>query len=201
MASGEILKSQGSCTQVLTAIQNTSLSPSYYVLPLAGCDIVLGIQWLRGLGPITWDFSSLSMKFLWEGMGVHLKGLQLRASTFTNEGDKGLVSAFHKGKGLLLQLIVMQSEGPKESRCPAITELMEQFDRVFQEPLGLPPTRSHDHKIVLKEGTNPISTRPYRYPHYQKAEIEKIVTKLLTNGVIRPSCSPFFISSSVSKET
>ncbi|KAF5477262.1 hypothetical protein F2P56_003913 [Juglans regia] len=41
------------------------------------------------------------------------------------------------------------------------------------------------------EGTSPISTRPYRYPYYQKTEIEKIVADLLKTGVIRPSSSPF----------
>ena len=42
------------------------------------------------------------------------------------------------------------------------------------------------------EGTAPICQRPYRYPHFQKSEIEKIVTDLLEVGSIRPSQSPFF---------
>jgi hypothetical protein len=33
--------------------------------------------------------------------------------------------------------------------------------------------------------------RPYRYPYFQKEEIEKIVAELLLSGVIRPSQSPF----------
>lgn len=62
---------------------------------------------------------------------------------------------------------------------------------VFEEPKGLPPTRTHDHKIVLKEGIPPVSVRPYRYPFVQKTEIEKIVRELLEAGVIRSSQSPF----------
>jgi hypothetical protein len=34
-----------------------------FILPLAGCDVVLGIQWLRTLGPILWDFTKLQMEF------------------------------------------------------------------------------------------------------------------------------------------
>jgi hypothetical protein len=62
---------------------------------------------------------------------------------------------------------------------------------VFEEPKGLPPIRSHDHQIVLKEGSQPISVRPYRYPHFRKGKIEKIMKDLLELGAIRPSQSPF----------
>jgi len=43
----------------------------------------------------------------------------------------------------------------------------------------------------LKEGTSPISVRPYRYPYYQKSEIEKLIKELLVMGTIRPNQSPF----------
>jgi len=45
------------------------------VLPLAGCDIVLGIQWLRVLGPILWDFQQLTMKFQYGHADCMLQGL------------------------------------------------------------------------------------------------------------------------------
>nr|KYP37263.1 Transposon Ty3-I Gag-Pol polyprotein [Cajanus cajan] len=48
-----------------------------------------------------------------------------------------------------------------------------------------------DHKIPIKAGTDPISVRPYRYPHIQKNEIEKQVTEMLSTGVIRSSNSPY----------
>lgn len=43
----------------------------------------------------------------------------------------------------------------------------------------------------MKEGATLVLVRPYRYPHYQKSAIEKIVQELLKSGVIRPSQSPF----------
>jgi hypothetical protein len=61
----------------------------------------------------------------------------------------------------------------------------------FAELIGLPPNCSHDHSITLKSDAQPVCMRPYRYPYFQKEEIEKIVAELLLSGVIRPSQSPF----------
>ncbi len=47
-----------------------------FVLPLAGCDVVLGIQWLRLLGPILWDLVALTMEFTYVNRKCMLKGLQ-----------------------------------------------------------------------------------------------------------------------------
>ena len=51
--------------------------------------------------------------------------------------------------------------------------------------------RGHEHQINLKEGTQAICQRPYRYPYYQKNEIENIVKDLLKVGFIQNSQSPF----------
>lgn len=51
--------------------------------------------------------------------------------------------------------------------------------------------RSHEHAITLRDGNTPVSVRPYRYPHIQKDEIERLVHEMLNAGVIQPSTSPF----------
>ena len=68
---------------------------------------------------------------------------------------------------------------------------MQEFSDLFTEPMGLPPTREVDHDITLKEGTEPINVRPYKYTHYQKNEIEKQVEDMLRSGLVRPSTSHF----------
>jgi hypothetical protein len=72
-----------------------------------------------------------------------------------------------------------------------LKELLDKFENVFEEPKGLPPKISHDHRILLKEDSKPLCVRPYKYPYSQKTEIEKIARQLLKSRVIRPSQSPF----------
>jgi len=47
------------------------------------------------------------------------------------------------------------------------------------------------HRIPLLPNQPPINRRRYRYPHYQKIEIEKLVKELLQSRIIRPSRSSF----------
>lgn len=62
---------------------------------------------------------------------------------------------------------------------------------VFAEPTQLPPTREVDHYIPLKEWTEPVNIRSYRYAYFQKEEIEKQEQEMHNQGIIRPITSPF----------
>ena len=44
---------------------------------------------------------------------------------------------------------------------------------------------------MLKDGSDPVSVRPYRYPQSQNDEIERLIQEMLAAGIIRPSTSPF----------
>lgn len=87
----------------------------------------------------------------------------------------------------------VQSSATNAVKCqdPSLLKVIDKYAELFETPTGLPPSRSQDHQIQLLPNTAPISVRPYRYPHFQKSEIEKIVQELLDSGVIRPNVSPF----------
>ena len=72
-----------------------------------------------------------------------------------------------------------------------LTPLLKEFEDVFAVPTSLPPTRSHDHRIPLKEGAQPVNIRPYRHPLTQKDAIEAMVKELLESGIIRHSQSSY----------
>ncbi|GKA11101.1 ty3-gypsy retrotransposon protein, partial [Tanacetum coccineum] len=77
------------------------------------------------------------------------------------------------------------------SRHLEIEQPLIRYDSLFQVPTCLPPNRAIDHRIHLLPNTKPVNVRPYRYPHYQKGEMENLVTEMLGQGIIRFSHSPF----------
>lgn len=60
---GSLLKSRLVCLEVPLQINTYTYISNILCLPLCGCDIVLGIQWLKTLGPVLWDFKKLTMEF------------------------------------------------------------------------------------------------------------------------------------------
>lgn len=74
---------------------------------------------------------------------------------------------------------------------PQIQSLVHKFKALFDEPTGVPPSRSMVHRIPLMNGTQSFRLRPYRYTSAQKDEIEQQVLTLLKNQMIQESTSPF----------
>ena len=53
---------------------NSYRSWPIWSLNLCGADLVLGVQWLKSLGPVLTNYNDLTMKFLHSGRVVELKG-------------------------------------------------------------------------------------------------------------------------------
>ena len=186
VANGSIVKTQGFYSDVLVIVQRVEFCINFYVLALGGCDAVLGIQWLSTLGEIQWNFKLLTMCFWYRYQQVLLQGLNL-ASRSSFVDCKTFFRAPVK-RGLLLQIAGVEADASK-ARIPAeMNSLLQEFGQVFETPIELPPLRGHEHSIVLKDGAQPVCGRPYRFPFYQKNEIEK---ELLLVGSIKNSSSPF----------
>lgn len=74
---------------------------------------------------------------------------------------------------------------------PVIDQLLSQYKDLFTEPKQLPPQRTFDHHIPLEPNSKPVNVRPYRFPHYQKTEIEQQVQGMLQAGILQHSTSPY----------
>ena len=73
----------------------------------------------------------------------------------------------------------------------SVSNLLNDYQDLFDLLACLAPIRDKDHAIILKVDTSPIYVWPYRYPHVQKNEIVWLVKGMLAAGIIRPSTSPF----------
>lgn len=170
VANGDRVPCSGRAEDVAIKIGDECFSITCYSIPLDCYDMVLGITYLRTLGPILWDLDDLCMAFWHHGKRVFWKGI---GSTRWDIPPTGGV--------LSLQL----------SESEVLEGLLTSFEDVFADPTGLPPSRSCDHRIHLKPQTEPMAVRPYRYPQLQKDELEAQCTAMLAQGIIRPSTSPF----------
>ena len=155
------------------------------------CDLVLGTQWLSTLGVIQWDFKLLTMCFTHGQKAVLLHGLK-EAGSHIQEGNQFLKEPVKRGLVLQIACNTTGNSTNQTTQVPTqVADLLLEFESVFATPMGLPPIRGHEHQIQLQEGAQAICQRPYRYPFYQKNEIEKVVQELLSTSSIRHSWSPF----------
>jgi hypothetical protein len=73
---------------VTLKVQDNTIITEFYVITLGGCGIVLGMEWLRTLSPIFWDFSLMSLKYSLYGHSLLLYGLTpslwMMATIFSN---------------------------------------------------------------------------------------------------------------------
>jgi hypothetical protein len=118
-------------------INNEEFVLDFFVIPLVGYEMVLGVHWLRTLGPILWDFGRAQMSYWRDDHRVVWQGVPTRRTTPTVQAavTKDLMEA-----------------------------LLDEFADVFSIPMGLPPPRRHNHRIHLLPDTTPIIVPPYSYP-------------------------------------
>ncbi|KAH9292048.1 hypothetical protein KI387_042763 [Taxus chinensis] len=192
IANGGSLSSKGKCHNVCIVIGDYTLRSDMFSLPLSGCDVVLGAQWLCTLGPMLWDFLELRMQITNSGQKHTLKELlsgsvriisSHRMEKLLNKGSHGVIAQLHS--------IQLHSTSTLTHPTP-FQAILNKHATIFLEPVGLPPSRPEDHRIPLCPRSLSPNIRPYRYPHLQETKIEILIGELLTSSVIRPSTSPYF---------
>ncbi|GKC39446.1 enoyl-[acyl-carrier-protein] reductase, mitochondrial [Tanacetum coccineum] len=189
-----IIKSLKWCTN------GVEFEADFFVMPIGGYDVVLGINWLSTLGEIKFDFKLLYMDFNWND-----KVIRFNVTLIHYEVDKStdLIAKGPSEQAYLVdyaatdmqfcavKLVIptwMENQSNLQSE---LQQLLDSFDDVFDNPTHLPPKRILDHSIALKEGSNPINLRAYRYGPVQKNVIEDMVQEMLKSGIIRESQSEF----------
>ena len=121
----------------------------FYILPIQGTDVVLGVQWLQLLGPILLDYQKLTMEFSWQGEKIHLQGEQHGSQQISLNQLRKLHTK--KGVASMFQISLLPGDVPTTTIevNPENEQLLKSFEELFAEPKTLPPQRMLDHEIHL----------------------------------------------------
>ncbi|KAA0046241.1 Ty3/gypsy retrotransposon protein [Cucumis melo var. makuwa] len=190
LRSGTTIQGKGVCEDVEIQLMNWRVKEEFLPLELGGVDVVLGMQWLHLLGVTVVDWKNLTLTFSSEGKQICVKG-----DPSLTKSRISLKSMFKtwvdQDEGFLIECRAIQvceeneqsNTGIVLPEAESLQTMLKQFEDVFDWPEKLLPRREIEHQIHLKEGTNPINVRPYRYGFQLKAEMEKLVEEMLTSGI------------------
>lgn len=89
------------------------------------------------------------------------------------EGDEFGLAMKQDKRSLVLQLLTsLETPNSYLDTNPLILSLLEQFQQVFVEPIGISLKRDYDHHITLQPNAKPVSVGPYRYPYFQNQKLK-----------------------------
>jgi hypothetical protein len=83
--------------------------------------------------------------------------------------------------------------GLPDSVPPDFRNLISSHKDVFPDelPHQLPPHRAVEHSIPIHTDSSPPSKAPYRLSFPEQRELQKQLESLISNGLVRPSSSPY----------
>lgn len=193
VADGKKIEKVGKCHTVKLQIQDFSLESSFFTVPLGGVDVVLGVQWLQTLGTYAANHQVQFIKFKWGGQKYKLHGFQAPENQIVSSSQ--MMKMIRRGAPTYVvqcHQLEMLSANMTNEESPEIQGLIRKHEKVFQDlPMKMPPNREIEHTIEVKAGSDPVNIKPYRYPHDQKTEIERLIQDLLKCGIIAKSKSPY----------
>lgn len=192
VGNGEALLCSNVSRHTKLEVQGTIFQVDLHILPIHGPDVILGMDWLESLGKVTADFVGKTLEFTLGDKAISLKGILQPPREI---GLHSLSTLFPPTAGMdYFKILLLDPEqattGPADGEPfpadipPGVLSVLEKFKPVFSLPNGMPPKRPIDHQVHLLPGTHPINVRPYRYPYFQKNEIERQVKDMLEQGII-----------------
>ncbi|KAF7826597.1 Retrotransposable element Tf2 [Senna tora] len=152
---GHKVKGKGMCKKLLVEIQGVMVVQDFYLFELEGVNMILGIEWLESLGEVRVNWRQLMMKYKEGDEYVCLTGdsslarTEVSLSTMMKTVRKG-------GQGFVIELNRVEGQ-PIDSHkavsiiSPDIQRILDNFSEVCMPLQGLPPPRSRDHAILVKE--------------------------------------------------
>jgi hypothetical protein len=162
VVNGSILQSVAELLQASWSIQGYEFHTDLKVLILQNFDMILGMDWLELHSPMKVHWTHKWLAIPYASKIVTLQGIIPGALDCCN-----------------IELVYISPPSPSEQIEPAIQQVLDQFQEVFEAPSEFPPRRLCDHKIPLILGVVLVSSKPYKYALALKDELERQVNDIL----------------------
>ncbi|GBG69779.1 hypothetical protein CBR_g4610 [Chara braunii] len=161
-------------------------------------DMILGMSWLRSKDHPVNFFNravhvrdrngvivSCTVPLLHPSISCHVvSAASMRASIIRDDIEEMGVCFLHT----LPPHDASSTDSPSD---PRITELLDAYSDVFEDPHGVVPDRPIRHEIILEDGAVPPRGCIYRMSEEELSVLRAQLDDLLKKGWIRPSSSPY----------
>ncbi|XP_074328019.1 uncharacterized protein LOC141665930 [Apium graveolens] len=135
------------------------------VMPIGGYNVILGVNWMQLVSPIVFDFQQGRINVNWKKKRIQLVQAATLSSLTVVSKKKNKKWINKEDNYFLIQVMAVSEKPPQEDIPQEIKSLLDEYMDVFAEPKGLPPPRSHDHRIPLKTDSSPVNSNPYKCPY------------------------------------
>jgi hypothetical protein len=167
------MKCGGHCENVCLQIDQYNMKYHMFYIDMGGCEIVLGVKWLRNLGAILMDFKELTMQFNQEIQQYKFQGITTGSPKIISshcmekilkKGHSDIISKVHS---------IQATETP--SVQPDLQSILSKHQVVFSTPQGLPPSHGvHDHSIPSSLTSFLLMFTPIIIPFPRKMKLRKL---------------------------
>jgi len=141
VANGQQLVCQTEFVNVPWSVQSYTFHSTLKVLPLQYYDMIVGMEWLEKFSPMQIHWSKKWLILPYNNSLIRL------------QSELPLCSA---PEVTMLEVCVLSAEQDSVEIPPPIQALLTKYHTVFEEPIGLPPSRACDHAIPLTSGAQPF---------------------------------------------
>jgi hypothetical protein len=172
----------------LVGMNGLSTREDLNILALGSYDFLIGMDWVDQHHTILYCHNKTFTFLDEEGNWRVVQGIP-REVAIREISTMQLKKCYRKG----YQIFVAHIEEASKDKVPNLEDhaVLEDFEDVFKEVLGLPPKRDIDFSINLMPGATPVSKTPYRMSTPELKELQMKLKELLKKGYIRPSVSPW----------
>ncbi|XP_059281037.1 uncharacterized protein LOC132034680 [Lycium ferocissimum] len=143
VADGNYVMTSSQCKEFSWKMQGRPFRENLLIIPLGGCDIVLGNDWMKKHNPTKFDHERNCITIGRKNNKLVLHGISEESKlSMISSGTMGKM--LKKGQALIAHLFMMSAlvQSNQDPIDEAIQELLESYTDVFSEPKTLPPARS-----------------------------------------------------------